>query len=85
MRSGDQPRGDQHARGVAQTASGLAEIVAEPPSHSIEGARARAVLAFADELVADPSLLAAWSAAFDGSDDITLVIYAPGWSFGACR
>ncbi len=65
---------------VAQTASGLAEIVAELPSHSIEGARARAVLAFADELVADPSLLAAWSAAFDGSDDITLVIYAPGWS-----
>ena len=65
---------------IAQTASGLAEIVAEPTSHTIEGARARAVLAFADELVADPSLLAAWSAAFDGSDDVTLVIYAPDWS-----
>ncbi len=65
---------------IAQTASGLAEIVAEPTSHTIEGARGRAVLAFADELVADPSLLAAWSAAFDGSDDVTLVIYAPDWS-----
>ena len=57
--------------------AGSAEIVAEPPAHAIEGARAQAVLAFADELVADPSLLAAWSAAFDGSDDVTLVIYAP--------
>ena len=34
----------------------------------------------ADELVADPSLLAAWSDTFTGADDITLVIYAPGWS-----
>ena len=65
---------------IAQTAARLAEIVADPPAHSIEGARTRAVLAFADELVADPSLLAAWSDAFDGSDDVTLVIYAPDWS-----
>ncbi len=65
---------------IAQTAIRLAEIVAEPPSHGIEGARTRAVLAFADELVAEPSLLAAWSEAFDGSDDVTLVIYAPDWS-----
>ena len=68
---------------IADTARRLAEIVAEPPSHRIEGARTRAVLAFADELVADPSLLAAWSAAFDGSDDVTLVIYAPDWSRSA--
>ncbi len=65
---------------IAQTAARLAEIVAAPPSHSIEGARRRAVLAFADELVAESSLLAAWARAFDGSDDVTLVIYAPDWS-----
>ena len=68
------------AEEIARTAARLAEIVAAPPSHSIEGARSRAVLAFADELVADPSLLAAWAGAFDGSDDVTLVIYAPDWS-----
>jgi hypothetical protein len=65
---------------IAQTATRLTELVADPPPHSIDGARMRAVLAFADELVADPSLLAAWADAFDGSDDITLVIYAPDWS-----
>ncbi len=64
----------------AHSASRLAEIVADPPAHSIEGARTRAVLAFADELVADPLLLSAWAGAFDGSDDVTLVIYAPDWS-----
>lgn len=65
---------------IASTARRLAEIVAEPPGHSIDGARSRAVLAFADELVADPSLLAAWAHEFDGADDVTLVIYAPDWS-----
>jgi hypothetical protein len=65
---------------IAQTARRLAEAVADPPSHSIEGARTHAVLAFADEVVADPSLLSAWSDAFDGSDDVTLVIYAPDCS-----
>ncbi|HEX3978514.1 MAG TPA: glycosyltransferase [Solirubrobacteraceae bacterium] len=58
----------------------LAQVVAEPPAQPIDGARSRAVLAFADELVQEPSLLAAWSDAFDGSDDVTLVIYAPHWS-----
>ncbi|MGZ4179000.1 MAG: hypothetical protein ACXVUX_22545, partial [Solirubrobacteraceae bacterium] len=28
----------------------------------------------------DPSLLAGWASTFTGADDITLVIYAPGWS-----
>ncbi len=36
------------------------------------------VLTFADEIAADPSLLAAWARAFDGGDAATLVIYAPG-------
>lgn len=65
---------------ISATATRLAEIAAAPPARPIDGARSRAVLAFADELVADPSLLAAWSAAFDGADDVTLVIYAPDWS-----
>lgn len=43
----------------------------------IEGARGFAVLAFADELIADPSLLAAYATAFGPDDDATLVIYAP--------
>jgi FkbM family methyltransferase len=41
------------------------------------GARRVAVLAFADELGSDPSLLATWAAAFDGRDEMTLVIH-PG-------
>jgi hypothetical protein len=36
-----------------------------------------AVLAFADELVAHPELLAAWGAVFTGADPATLVIQAP--------
>ncbi len=65
---------------ISDAATRLAQIVSDPPAQPIEGARRRAVLAFADELVADPSLLGAWCEAFDGSDDITLVIYAPDWS-----
>jgi hypothetical protein len=57
--------GDEHVRSVSQP---------------IEGAKRNAVLAFADELLSDPSLLAAWAAAFCGEDEITLVIHAPGWS-----
>ena len=50
------------------------------PRPAIEGARSVAVVAFADELVADASLLSAWAGSFDAGDDITLVLYAPGWS-----
>ncbi|MGH2894675.1 MAG: hypothetical protein ACRDPM_15640 [Solirubrobacteraceae bacterium] len=39
----------------------------------IDGSRFT-VLAFADELIADASLLRAWAAAFDGRDDVTLLI-----------
>jgi hypothetical protein len=52
----------------------------ERRSSHIEGARETAVLAFADELAADPSLLRLWAQTFDGNDPITLVIHAPGWS-----
>jgi hypothetical protein len=38
-----------------------------------------AVLAFADELVERPELLAAYGQAFGAGDNATLAIYAPGW------
>jgi glycosyltransferase involved in cell wall biosynthesis len=38
-----------------------------------------AVLAFADELVERPELLAAYGRAFGSADNATLAIYAPGW------
>jgi FkbM family methyltransferase len=41
------------------------------------GCRRVAVLAFADEVGADPGLLAAWAGVFNGGDDITLVVH-PG-------
>jgi glycosyltransferase involved in cell wall biosynthesis len=51
-----------------------------PAAGRIEGARGTAVLAFAGELIADPSLLRSWGESFSDSDDVTLVIHAPGWS-----
>jgi SAM-dependent methyltransferase len=45
----------------------------------IADARSVVVLAFAPELVADPTLLATWAATFDGTDDVTLVIHAGSW------
>jgi hypothetical protein len=41
------------------------------------GVRGTAVLAFADELVEFPELLARYADAFDGRDDVTLVIAVP--------
>jgi glycosyltransferase involved in cell wall biosynthesis len=37
------------------------------------------VLAFADEAIADASVLQAWGASFRAADDATLAVYAPGW------
>jgi glycosyltransferase involved in cell wall biosynthesis len=65
---------------LADSAGALARVTAVTPGQRLDGARGHAVLAFADELVGDPSLLAGWAATFTGADDITLVIYAPGWS-----
>jgi hypothetical protein len=48
------------------------------PLGELDGARAFVGLAFADELGADPALLAAWAQAIGEEDDATLVIYAPG-------
>ncbi|MDX6727951.1 MAG: hypothetical protein QOK49_2756, partial [Baekduia sp.] len=41
--------------------------------------RAFAVLAFADELLERPELLGAYCEVFGPADDVTLIIYAPGW------
>jgi hypothetical protein len=43
----------------------------------LQDARRIAILAFADELIADPSLLRAYGAAVSADDDATLVIVAP--------
>jgi len=48
------------------------------PLGELDGARTFVALAFADELAADPALLATWTGAFGPDDDVTLVIYAPG-------
>ncbi|MFL5827649.1 MAG: glycosyltransferase [Thermoleophilaceae bacterium] len=42
----------------------------------VPGVRSLAVLAFADELIADPGLLAVYGRSVGGSDDVTLVIQA---------
>jgi glycosyltransferase involved in cell wall biosynthesis len=65
---------------LAESAGALSRLARPSAAQRLEGARGHAVLGFADELVDDPSLLAAWSETFSGSDDVTLVIYAPGWS-----
>ena len=65
---------------LAESAGVLSRLAAVTPAQRLDGARAHAVLSFADELVNDPSLLAAWAQTFTGADDLTLVIYAPGWS-----
>jgi GT2 family glycosyltransferase len=45
---------------------------------TLDGTRSFVVLAFADELAARPELLAAYTRAFSGADDATLLVYAPG-------
>lgn len=59
---------------------GIASPVPPPPTASaaLPGARRHAVLAWMQELAADPALLESWAESFDGSDEVTLVIYAPG-------
>ena len=71
---------DAYARLLAARGAGAPRTDAPAPPALIEGTRRSAVLAFADELIDDASLLHAWGAEFDGADDVTLVIRAPGWS-----
>lgn len=58
---------DELALWVAPAAVG----VLPPPT------RGAAIIAFADELIRTPSLLAAYAGTFTDADDVTLVIYAP--------
>jgi hypothetical protein len=82
--------GDAHARSALEAAH--RRIAGRPPAArdrvarerltgprgaALRGARAFVALGDANELAADPSLLRAWAAAFDGTDDATLAIYAP--------
>jgi glycosyltransferase involved in cell wall biosynthesis len=46
----------------------------------LEGVRGFATVAFADELVADPSLLSAYAEHFSDDDDATLIVWAPNWT-----
>ncbi|CAB4891864.1 unannotated protein [freshwater metagenome] len=48
-----------------------------PAEHEL---RHLVVLADADELHADPTLLAAWAATFGADDDVSLVVHGAGWS-----
>jgi glycosyltransferase involved in cell wall biosynthesis len=60
------------------SADARAALVAPAPLGELDGARAFVGVTFASELLSDPALLAAWTAAFGEDDDATLVIYAPG-------
>jgi glycosyltransferase involved in cell wall biosynthesis len=57
-----------------------APVVHAPVRPTIDGTRGTAVVAFADELVSQPALLARWAQTFTARDDVTLVIHAPGWT-----
>ncbi len=71
---------DPRARAaLAAAARGDDGWVAGAPAPLLPDARSAAVLAFADELCARPGLLAAYGDAVGEGDDVTLVIYAPGW------
>ncbi|MBX5441585.1 MAG: glycosyltransferase [Solirubrobacteraceae bacterium] len=54
------------------------ERLSGPRPPAVDDARAFVAIALADELAADPGLLRAWAEAFDGGDDATLAVYAPG-------
>jgi glycosyltransferase involved in cell wall biosynthesis len=58
----------------------LARVLSPPaPVAALDGARAFATLAFADELAAAPEMLTAYAGCFTGGDDATLVVVgAPG-------
>ncbi|MGH2893806.1 MAG: glycosyltransferase family 2 protein, partial [Solirubrobacteraceae bacterium] len=78
--------GDPSAAQIGTRAGWMPVFAPAPPVAAvatpavIAGARRTAVVAFADELVCDPALLARWAKTFDGHDEVTLVIHAPGWS-----
>jgi Methyltransferase domain len=83
------PRRSQHSQTSTRAASSRSgySIVARRPGGDpapapvaiaeLPGARAFKTLCFAADVLVEPSLLAAYAQDFRGSDDATLVIYAP--------
>ena len=65
-----------HPREIAAAERELEERFPPKPVR-LEGARGYAVLAFADELAANPLLLGDYAATVGPEDDATLVVYAP--------
>ena len=57
----------------------LAEKWSRLTSAGVEGTRSVVVLAFADELVADPALGRVFADEFTADDDVTLVLLGVGW------
>jgi hypothetical protein len=67
-------RSERTAAGDTGGAARAAVLQEAARRAGLEEARSVAILAFGAELIADPSLLAAYGAAFSGEDDVTLVI-----------
>jgi hypothetical protein len=67
-------RSDRALAGDVAGAERAADLERRAARAGLEDARRVAILAFADELVAAPALLAAYGSAFSAADDATLVI-----------
>lgn len=67
-------RAERLTAGDLPAADRLRRLEARAERAGLEDVRRVAVLAFGDELVADPTLLRAYGAAFTAADDITLLI-----------
>jgi hypothetical protein len=75
----DEPHYIAWSTGEGVTAGIVPPSLAGPASpFALSGTRGRVVLLEADEVLADPSLLAGLSEAFDSADDVTLLLHAPG-------
>jgi glycosyltransferase involved in cell wall biosynthesis len=61
----------------------LGRALAAPARPALDGVRAFATLAFADELVAAPEMLTAYASCFSGGDDATLVVLGDPGEFDA--
>ncbi len=67
-------RAEHAVAGDAHGVISAAALVQSAARAGLEQARGLAILAFSDELVADPALLRAYGATVSGEDDVTLVI-----------
>jgi len=67
-------RAEQAVAGDPEAAAAAAGLARRAARAGLEQAKGVAILAFSDELVADPALLEAYGATVTGADDVTLVI-----------